>query len=249
MKLLLVLFAAISTVFAFSIDGIPVTRINGTTVFGYFNDNTTAIGTLLNHSRHDIVIDLSTNIATVELTEEEEEEYSKDNAYFNLKRDKTITVLGFPRLKKIKLINHKTIWSHWSPASACLWTTFDPAGGSDSINWNFSIEGSLSAGLNIPIIQQLIPIIPKAELALHYSKGNSATCNIPGKLVGQLWVNHALEIVEAKISLCDWFGILCTGFGGLLNATIPLAGDWTTGFACNTGLEHVSCSNGPPSGN
>lgn len=140
----------------------------------------------------------------------------------------------------------QTFWGAWTPASNCLWTGFDPAGASYTIDWSNSVSISENAGLSWGAIASILSASIGITVTQTSSNGGAQTCFIPGNSVGQMWAQKKLAwgwFWTQNCQSCNGQKTCDAGWadGG---ATAPFASNQHgQGFnlGCSTGRDKVDC--------
>lgn len=136
-------------------------------------------------------------------------------------------------------------WDQWEPASGCIYTGYDPAGATITINYGWSQSIAVNGGLDWNLIVDTLSASVGFTVTTTNSRNDGISCNIPGYSVGQIWYQQvtAWGWYNAEDCVaCD--SIVCgdTYYPG--SATAPAKtgyGWWTENLGCSTGSSNVRC--------
>ncbi|KAJ2971789.1 hypothetical protein NQ176_g7527 [Zarea fungicola] len=142
-------------------------------------------------------------------------------------------------------------WGEWHPASGCLYTGNDKAGGSYNMAWSYSLSIADNTGVSWSIIEKVLTMSSQITVTQIWSHSGSITCNVPGNSVGQVWIQNALVwgwMWSEGCQSCGYgggcglpFGYKARADGGALAPVASTNGGQGANYGCSAGASKVKC--------
>lgn len=136
--------------------------------------------------------------------------------------------------------------SPWYQISGCTMTEYDPDGGQEQLQWQYSYEWSIEAG---PIGWDPISGLIGASWSRSVSKSDTKICNVPGYTVGCIWYQTKIKWFDAQYQQCHHNGCTgktsCDAWSRYYHGNAPHkydASDWKAiNVGCSTGWDRCQC--------